>query len=168
MKGIVTINTDAGWYPIDKVGSYAYWIKSDGLFLRGSGLFKDVCKSAREAEFKAVINALHILKAASIPEIKLIVFNRDNIYVGSKKNGNEMEKMIYKTLRSIFDESYPDANKHPQRFSKFYLFRHVKAHTKKQDASSFVNRWCDEECTKQLKKWRQENIHVRAADAVAE
>lgn len=167
-KGIVTINTDAGFYPFDKVGAYAYWIKSDGVFLRGSGLFKGLCKSAKEAEFKAVINALHVLKAASLPEVKLIVFNRDNIYVQSKRNGNDMEKLLYKSLRDIFDESSPDAKLRPHHFAKFYSFRHVKAHTTKEDARSFVNRWCDAECTKQLRQWRKnKDTPAPAADAAA-
>lgn len=50
MKGLVTINTDAGFYTIEKIGSYAYWIKGDNLFLKGSGVFKEKCTSPLDAE----------------------------------------------------------------------------------------------------------------------
>lgn len=154
MKGIVTINTDAGWYPHDKVGSFAYWIKADGLHLHGSGVFKELCTSSTDAELKAMINAVHVLKASGYKHITKIIFNRDNIKAKSGKRGNANQQLLYKMLRKMRDESiklniikgiYP-----------FYEFRHVKAHSDGADKRSYVNNWCDQQCKMRLKEWKQQ------------
>lgn len=165
-KGIVTINTDAACHHQKGVGSYAYWIKSDDLFLKGSGIFKDKCKGSTDAEFQAIINALFILKSSSIPEIHLIIFNRDNINTGSKKKGNKYQKMIYYMLKEIYQSKCSWAKKYPHRFTKFYEFRHVKAHSETTDKRSYVNKWCDNECKKQIREWRKNHSPAPAADAV--
>lgn len=149
MKGWVTINTDAGFYPIEKIGSYAYWIKADGLFLKGSGVFKDACKSPLEAEFRAIINAIHILDTSGYIGITKIVFNRDNIYTGAKKKGNFYEQMLADKIRKLRKKcNYNDPE-------PFYEFRHVKAHTRITAARFYVNSWCDQECKKQLREYKQ-------------
>ena len=152
-KGIVTINTDAGFYPYDKVGSYAYWIKADGLFLKGSGVFKDRCKNPLEAEQKAIINALHLLESSQYKAERIIV-NRDNIYAKSGKQ-TELGKMMSAIIKRVKKFSIPP---HHKNYTGVYVeFRHVKAHNGTPDARSFVNDWCDKQCKEQLRKWKSEN-----------
>lgn len=149
MRGIVTINTDAGFYPIEKIGSFAYWIKGDNLFLSGSGVFKNLCKNPTEAETKALINAVSVLIQSGYTDITKVIFNRDNIYAKSSKNGNELEKMLYEKLR-VLRQKCKYTGSEP-----FYEYRHVRAHTNKKNARSWVNDWCDKECKRQLREYKR-------------
>lgn len=99
----ITINTDAGFYPLDKVGSYAYWIVSDGLLLKGSGLFKDNCKSATQAETRSMCNAVAILLKANFDftNVKNVYFNRDNIHATSGRNGTYEQKKLTSLLKQL-------------------------------------------------------------------
>jgi len=123
---IATINTDAGFLHDDKVGAYAYWIKGDGLLLRGSGIFKEPATSATDAEAKAVVNALVLLEQSGYkPE--MIIVNRDNMGVWAGKKKGELGKMMAGILKRIKLRSI--GPEHPNYHGdKYYQFRHVKAH----------------------------------------
>lgn len=152
MKGIVTINTDAGWFRHQKVGSFAYWIKGDGIHLHGSGMLKGKIMSSTEAETKAIANALYILKESGVTGIKRIIINRDNIRAVNKKRGREEQKLVYQLLRHFWDKT-----NHETEFTKFYTFRHVKAHSNGTLARDWVNNWCDARCKERLKEWLKQN-----------
>lgn len=147
---IVTINTDAGFYPNEKVGSYAYWIKGKGLFLRGSGLFKQNCTNSTDAEMKAILNALHILDSSSYVDIEKIVINRDNIHAKGSESGNELQRRISDKLSEL-RKKCDHKSKYP-----FFDFRHVKAHSSIDKPRNWVNDWCDKECKRHLKQWKTE------------
>jgi len=151
MKNI-TINTDAGFYPDVKVGSYAYWIVSDGLLIRGSGIFRDLCKNSTDAETKAMCNAVHVLLNSDFDfcGVQRIFFNRDNLNAKSGRNGTAPQKKLTKLLRKV---KHKCLNSTPP----IVEFRHVKAHSNKDDPRSYVNKWCDKQCTLQLKEWRLKN-----------
>lgn len=151
MKGIVTINTDAGFYRFDKIGSYAYWIRADGLIKKGSGLFKEKCKSATECEKKAIINALTVLLKSGYQAEKIII-NRDNINAISGKRGDTFSVMMSKIIKKIKIRSIPPY--HKNYTGKYCEFRHVKAHSHTKTARHWVNDWCDKRCKEELKAWR--------------
>ena len=153
MKGIVTINTDAGFYPLDKVGSYAYWIRGDGFLKKGSGMFKEECRSSTECEKKAIINALTILLKSGYKAEKIII-NRDNINAKAGKNGDEYATMMSRIIKKIKKNSIPVF--HKNYAGKYFEFRHVKAHLHTKTARHWVNDWCDKMCTEELKKWRRD------------
>jgi ribonuclease HI len=145
MRGWITINTDAGWYPIEKIGAYAYWIKGDDLFLRGSGAFKKPCKNPTEAEMKAILNALHVLDKSGYNQFKKIIFNRDNIHAISSRKQGGLKREIWIALRKLADKScYVTLN-------PFWEFRHVKSKVNDGSARSFVNQWCHDRCTEELR-----------------
>lgn len=148
--GTVTINTDAGFYPIDKIGSYAYWIKGDGLFLSGSGVFKGKCDNSTEAEIKSIINAIHILDASGFTNIKKLIINRDNIHARSSQKGNELQRKLSIKISQLrkkcnYKGRYP-----------FFEFRHVKAHSHTKEPRNWVNDWCDKRCKEELKKYKNQ------------
>lgn len=148
----ITINTDAGFYPIDKIGAYAFWIVSDGLLLKGSGVFKDKCSGPTDAETKALCNAAYMLSKCSrfdFSDVRLIVFNRDNIHAKSGKSGFPAQRKLTLILRSI---------KKRCRHTVKVDFRHVKAHSGVKDKRSYVNEWCDAECKRQLRAWKNESL----------
>lgn len=143
---LVTINTDAGFYPRDKVGSYAYWIKSHSLFLRGSGMFKESVHGPAHAELQAIINAVYVLDKSGFTSISKIVFNRDNIHAHAYKDGNPLQQRLWHDLHAL-------KKKCKSNVSSFYEFRHVRAHSEIDSSRKFVNDWCDKECTRQLRDW---------------
>ena len=153
MSGLVTINTDAGFLPIQKVGSYAYWIKGNGLKLTGSGIFKDECKNSLDAEKKAIVNALAVLYNSNFKAEKIII-NRDCIY--AKQSGCELSKKMKNYLRKIKIRSIGLSHKN-YAGSGYVEYRHVKGHSKNMDARSWVNRWCDSECSRLLKPFKVTN-----------
>ena len=77
---IITINTDASFSHEHKYGTYAYWIKSDNFCYKGSGIFKDPVTDSTDAESRAVMVAIWILKEAKA-DFDVLVLNRDNIGV---------------------------------------------------------------------------------------
>lgn len=149
---IVTINTDAGFYHEEKIGSFAYWIKGKELFLRGSGLFKTSCINSTDAEMKAILNALHVLDISGYTNIEKIIFNRDNIHAKSSQRGNELQRKISSKISELRKKC-----KYKSRYP-FFEFRHVKAHSSTEKARNWVNDWCDKECTRQLRAWRSEQL----------
>ena len=153
MKGWITINTDAGFYPMEKVGSYAYWIKGDGVFYKGSGLFKDKCKNSTDAEKKAIINALHVVEASRI-KVEKIIINRDNIYAKAGKKGDDLERMMSSIIRRI--KLFSIDFSHKNYTGSYVEFRHVKAHKHTNTPKHWVNQWCDDQCKMQLRKYRSE------------
>jgi hypothetical protein len=159
MKGWVTINTDAGWFMHQKVGSYAYWIKGDGLHLHGSGMLKGTIHSSTEAENRSIANALHVLKCSGIKSVRKIIVNRDNIRTKSSRRGSESERAIYKLLRYFWEESHKIKGYRIQ-FTSFYEFRHVKAHSDGKEKRDWVNAWCDARCKEQLAAWLKANPYT--------
>ena len=158
MKGIVTINTDAGFYPLDKVGSYAYWIRGDGFLKKGSGIFKEECRSSTECEKKAIINALTVLLKSKYKAEKIII-NRDNINANAGRKGDDYSKMMSRIIKKIKINSIPAS--HKNYTGKYYEFRHVKSHLHTKTARHWVNDWCDKMCTQELKNWKQQILKTQ-------
>lgn len=151
MKNI-TINTDAGFYPHDKVGSFAYWIVGEEFRLKGSGMLKGEIKCPTEAETKAICNAVYVLtkSGADLRGVSNIYINRDNIRAVHTRFGKPCQKKLRSLLQSL--KKLCREHKMPE-----VHYRHVKAHSNKNDKRSYVNKWCDSECTRQLRKWRIAN-----------
>lgn len=143
----ITINTDASFCPNLKVGTYAFWIVSDGLLLKGSGIFKSLCTGPTDVETKSICNAVAILLKCDFDfsRIQHVVFNRDNVHAKTAKKGHPVSMQLHHQIRLL---SAKCAN--PK-----VSFRHVRAHTGKPDGRSRVNEWCDEQCKIQLKKARE-------------
>lgn len=154
----VTVNTDAGFFSFDRVGSYAYWIRGHGITLKGSGMLKHKCESPWHAEMKAMINALYAIRANGHPPIIGFIFNRDNINAISGSKGHELKKRLKSEISYFKIDAIARMGKQQfQNITKtqkeYAIFRHVKAHSDVQDKRSYVNRWCDSECRRRLAEW---------------
>lgn len=137
----VTINTDGSFCPVQKVGGFACWIKSDIGTITKTGPIK-CANDSQDCEMKAVANAVFILEKSYMNNGKIssIVINSDCQSMVSKigiRSKNEIGKYIAKAIRDIRNENSPK-NK-----SSFHKFKHVKAHNGTPDARSWVNDWCD-------------------------
>lgn len=143
----ITINTDASFHTEKKVGGYAFYIICDLFKIQKGGKFKAVPKNSIEAEMMCMANAIYTLLAQKeLPQTKLIVINSDCLTSFPKikrKSDSDVGRKVAILLRDLRRRMA-----HNESLPKFE-FRHVKGHTSKQDARSFVNRWCDSEA----KKW---------------
>ena len=145
---LVTINTDASFYPLQKIGGYAIWIASNKGRVKHADGFKGNVETPHDAEFKAVINALHLLKKQNW-EITEIYINTDSQTVidtvetkGTFKNLPQYGKDNYKAYQSIIQ----------QLGVKDVSLRHVKAHLHTNTARHWVNEWLDTEAKKAARK----------------
>lgn len=138
----ITINTDASFNHIYKKGGYAFWIVCDQFVIKSGGMFKSDPKNPEEAEIMCIGNAIAtILKRNDLPELTWLVINTDciNGSLKIKRNSTPLSKSVNK-LRCQLQGKLK---------AKKSEIRHVKAHSKKNDARSVVNEWCD----KEAKKW---------------
>ncbi len=159
-KGVYcTVNTDAGYSYHWRRGSYAYWIVYTGKRITGGGVFKEnhtgpQNKGPYESEMKAIINALEVIKKKEHPPIIGFVFNRDNINTKSGKNGNELEKLLYKLIRYFKEDAMKRTGMYQINHKKDYAqFRHVKAHLHTDTPRHYVNDWLDKKCKSEFAKW---------------
>jgi ribonuclease HI len=143
----ITINTDASHHPVKKAGGYAFYIVCDLFKIQKSGAFKVDPLDSIDAEMKCMANALHtLLMQKELPTCDLIVINSDCLFsfsmIGLRKKG--IGKTVALILRDVRNRMAWKEAVLPS-----YEFRHVKAHSGKSDARSWVNEWCD----KEAKKW---------------
>jgi ribonuclease HI len=155
----ITINTDASFSPEKKVGGYAFYIVCDLFKIQKGGMFKCSPKTSIEAEMMCMANALHtLLNQPELPSTKLIVINSDCLHSFEKiklKSQSEVGKKVAQILRQLRLKTSIKGNIKP-----LYEFRHVKAHSGKNDARSFVNEWCD----KEAKKWMRYSLNLKLND----
>ena len=139
---LVTINTDASFHKWHKVGAFAFWAVSDQFRIQKAGYFRDPCKRPTECETKCIINAFKVVLAANAQITKIIV-NTDSlnsiwILENNRKLIKKYDLYFGKSLRRLFKKIVKDYD-----ISLTIEFRHVKAHSGKDDARSYVNEWCD-------------------------
>lgn len=143
----VTINTDASYYVDYKAGGFAFWIKTDNFKLTKGGKFKGDILTSQEAETKCIGNAIAmLLSQKDLPKAGFLCINTD-----SKHSIEQITKRKDKLGIQVNDLW----NRLIHRLgSKKNYFKHVKSHTGKNDARSYINDWCDEEA----KKWAKEAV----------
>lgn len=141
---IVTINTDASHSAKYNCASFAFWAVCNQGKIVKSGVFKNDVKGSSYAEFMCVVNALHaVLNHTQWTGIDKIIINTDCLHVVHLINDR---KSVLPAKRKIKD-AY---NKLLRNKGIEVVCRHVKAHTTKDDARSWVNRWCDKEAKQYL------------------
>lgn len=150
LPGWITINTDAGFYKWNGMGSYAYWIRFNGQLYQGSGVFKKPCRSSTEAEKRAVLNALAVVKTHIKTGIIKIIFNRDNINVNGDPDRHH-GKEINSVLREMHEHYIVSAGLSVP-FETFFEFRHVKAHSTIDSKRTWVNNRLDVMCSLALRE----------------
>lgn len=148
---LCTINTDASYHKYFKVGAYAFWIKSNSFTLKKVGWFNDKCNDPTECEAKCIINAIHtLLSTCSSRNVTRILVNTDSLnFMHVMKND---VKKIKKYKLGYLKKYQAQILRMLDNYKKGLdiEFRHVRAHTEKSDARSYVNEWCDEQAKLQL------------------
>lgn len=143
---IVTINTDASFSKTHQIGSFAFWIVSNEFRIKQAGLLRKKVKRPEIAEFRCIINALHVLYNSDCSKVTRIIVNTDCLNVIHLVKNDKQAIERYRLKRDGFPELVKTL-KTLKNQSKIPLvpieLRHVKAHTGSSDARSYVNDWCD-------------------------
>lgn len=136
----VTITSDASWYRKDKVGGWAFQIRSNDIYDKYYGPLKGHIYDATEAEMKSVLNALYLVRK-KYPELKIniLTINVDcEFIVKHMFNKNKKRKFRIKDLTNRISQYLEHID------YKTLNIKHVKAHTEDlSEARKFVNDWCD-------------------------
>lgn len=139
MKVTGTVISDASLCHETKAGGWAVWVRVDGgIRIQQAGPFKRRPDNATEAELWAAINGLTIAYKAGATEVLL---QTDSLNV---------VQMVQRNKQSFTG--------HLRRLGIKLRVRakHVKGHTRVQDARSHCNRWCDKEARRHMKQQRKE------------
>lgn len=149
---IVTINTDASFSPTHKIGTYAFWIVCNEGKIAKSGVLKKSLTRPEQAEFKCILNALHVVVNSNLKGVTKIIINTDCLNVIHLANKNKKAIQKYR-LASWGNHLVSEMNRlmRTRGWVKVDLeFRHVKAHVSTSTKRQWVNEWCDQEAKKQL------------------
>ena len=135
---LCTIVTDASFCPETNVGGWAAWVVCNDVREKQYGAFKDLCKSATEAEIKAAINGAFIAKR-SFSQITRYHFVTDceAVIRYIEKRNNQWWQII----EDIVGQSE-------------VTVKHVRAHKNTGSARSWVNGWCDKKARREMRKAR--------------
>lgn len=142
---IVTINTDASFNAKHQIGSYAFWIKSDMGRVQQSGLLRRQVSRPEIAEFRCIINAIHVLGLQNWKDIKKIIINTDclNVIHLLKKDRKNIQKYSLASWGSYLTTVFYEMIR-KQKLDKIPIeYRHVQSHVNITDKKTFVNDWCD-------------------------
>lgn len=157
MKYTFTINTDASYHHKKEVAAWACWIKSSHYLIKKAELFEEFPANSSTAEALAIENALAALDDLISAE-EFLQHQRDT--VGIKLYINTDSMWTIQAIRGNVKRSKHLAIAHRVKSlaDRYEIdIRHVKAHTDKDDARSWVNDWCD----KQAKRLVWEGIKKR-------
>jgi ribonuclease HI len=149
LASVITINTDASYDPKTKTGGFGVWIKSDFFTIKQAGKFKGEITDSNEAEIKAIVNALKILRSnlsannRSIQMFDTLVINCDNAVARGIINQKKVSQRFTVEGSMLLDLT--------SGFKKVYA-KHINGHKASTNARQFVNNWCDQAS----KKYRAE------------
>lgn len=127
-----TVITDASFCNATKKAGWAAWIVIAGVRHKKYGAFKNKVDRSDLSELYAAWNGIFIARQLGATSILLQTDCEAAIQLLSG-GVSDRQKRYMKRLRK---------KKHLDMSG--VIFKHVKGHTDKDDARSYVNRWCDE------------------------
>lgn len=138
-----TVITDASFCLKTRYAGWAVWIVLDGgERIKKYGAFKSKPQGSNEAEWWAALNGVFLACKHGATEILL---QSDNTYVIDRINKKPSYHNKFLEKRDINDV--------------LIMARHVKGHTQRQDARSYVNRWCDHNARTAMRQKRAEKLN---------
>lgn len=150
MSHRVTILTDASYCNELKVGGYGFWVATSEGSFGGGGPLKGTMSSVNGAEMAAICNALH--QAIVHHKVRLdciVLIQTDSlaaIYRFKKSPMHRLTEFEAKCV-DVFDS-------YVKQFNLAIDFRHVKAHTGRQEARYVANAMCDKRAKKGMRDAR--------------
>jgi len=146
-----TVITDASHCGETNAAGWAAYIRIDGQKapVKMYAPFKKPLTTSMEAELLAAINGMCLAKFHGAEQILL---QTDCLAVVSLINGQTRKRR----LRNKFFAACDLAKLDPTEVRA----RHVKGHTRVQDARSYVNRWCDKNARAAMRQYRKQLVSL--------
>jgi ribonuclease HI len=140
---LVTINTDASYHPEHRIGAFSFWMVCNQGRHFGAGPLRGIIHHSHEAEFKAVLNALHFLvNKTDWRGVEWVIINTDNQEVFEMINGGPTREWA-RELKASFNALRRDMKAKIEA-------RKVKAHSGTEEKRKWVNNWCDKSAKQML------------------
>jgi len=148
----VTINTDASFSKQYNRGTYAFWIVSNRFVIQRAGILRKKCSRPEIAEFRCIINAIHVLGKQNCVGIKKIIINTDclNVIHLINKDKSAIARYRLASFGSMLVFRFEEVIRSHKLHKIPIEIRHVRSHTGVDDARSYVNEWCDTEAKAQM------------------
>jgi ribonuclease HI len=142
----ITINTDASFLPNHKVGGYAVWISTSLEKIKIAYPFKGRLSSSNDAEFKAIINALYLIKRYNW-KLTGIVINTDSLNTIDVINGKQTtrDKDIHFNL-NLYNQVIEELK------VKKVVLKHIRSHHNTKTPAYWVNDWLDKQAKQAAQK----------------
>lgn len=140
-----TVITDASFCHETKSAGWAAWVRIDGYPepIKRYGEFKVTVESSSKAEILAALNGMYIAKQLGATRIYL---QTDYIVAIHLIEG----KVNKRGLVKFWSDGLTKAG-----LERMHIFgKHVRGHTRTNDARSYVNRWCDQKAKETMRKAR--------------
>jgi ribonuclease HI len=156
MKGYITVFADASFCPKSKASGIAFWCRDDNNILQHSqGIMWDV-ESNGEAELVALCSAIDFaLRHLESEPGYILVAQSDCLEAIEKLDGDKGSNLNQVAFIAM-------ALSELKRRGVILRTKHVKGHTGKEDARSYVNRWCDHNARKQMRHQRNQKKKPKA------
>lgn len=153
----VTIASDISCDPEHEITTWACYIKHDGGEIKKVGRFKEFHKNTAAAETYALVNALTIAKE-NIPDwndSEVTIYNEidyalepvrtkaGNIRLRDKERSDAIQEIAIPILQEAL------------KWKKEDVKAHYKDWEKSGEEKYIINRWCDHQSRKELKKIRK-------------
>lgn len=149
---LITINTDASWHKSGTAG-FAIWMVSNMGRLTYSGVLRKNVDRPEVAEFKCIINALHILHSTAGWKPTSLIINTDClnvIHLVSKNKGMIKKYRLNDWGRNLTKQFNDMLIKMRIPQSKVDM-RHVPSHRGTNSKRTWVNEWCDQNAKAQMR-----------------
>lgn len=158
---LVTLMADASFCPETGCAGYGYWIASQRGKDGGSGAMKDLCDTSSTAEMKAIANALFLASQ------KGLVCLNDRVLI---QTDCEAAIDAFKGIRTRLTKQEQETKQYlielKVKLDLVLEFRHVKGHSKRQEARFRSNNMCDKQAYAAMREARQRHLNRKKADAI--
>lgn len=160
----VTILSDASYCSKHKVAGYGFWIACHRGKLGGGGIIEEDVDDVNAAEMMAVANSIwHGLNASLICKGDNLLIQSDSLGAIDRLRGRNVT-ITQQQLRVI---GYYE--KVVSRLELTVRFKHVKAHTSREEARFVANRMCDKRAKENLRAARRNKttqIHIQRIEEI--
>lgn len=142
----ITIIADASYCPETGKAGYGFWIASQRGKRGGDGILQGDIANNIAAEMMALLNALHVgIKAGLIQQGDKVLLQTDcqpaiDAFNKVRVNITKQEKDLVSWFREFIDSN-----------GLHIRLKHVKGHTKNDDARFVVNNICDRKARKNMR-----------------
>lgn len=148
MTGFATVISDASRCPTTGACGWAAWVVCDGQRAKEFGQCGPY-DSIDRAEVHALVQGIRLARRLWRPTNLLVQSDSKSALreFGMKRDRNQGLYVEARYLSVL--QSFP-----PEELDFRIMPKHVKGHTRTQDARSWVNRWCDKHAREAMREMR--------------